>query len=150
VLKGLTFGFLPCGGQVVVQDVKFVEQSMYQEEGSPSWASLLSPVGTSTPQLSGNYSGAKAYQDMEKVWNEYFSDPTEWWDNRGKKQNPRYPDFKHKTTNEALWVDSYKTPEWVPDQLEKLEAARKKFEASRGELAGHPQNETNMTGLKDF
>ncbi len=38
---------------MVVQDVKFVEQSMYQEEGSPSWASLLPPVGTSTPQLSG-------------------------------------------------------------------------------------------------
>ncbi|CAK9265225.1 unnamed protein product [Sphagnum jensenii] len=136
--------------RVVVQDLKFVEQSMYQEEGSPSWASLLPPVGTSTPQISGNYSGAKAYQDMEMVWNEYFSDPTQWWDNRGKKQNPRYPDFKHKTTNEALWVDSYKTPEWVPDQLEKLEAARKEFEASRGESAGHSQNETNMTGLKDF
>ncbi len=66
------------------------------------------------------------------------------------QQNPRYPDFKHKTTNEALWVDSYKTPEWVPDQLEKLEAARKEFEASRGESAGHSQNETNMTGLRDF
>ncbi len=35
--------------------------------------------------MSGNYSGAKAYQDMEMVWNEYFSDPTQWWDNRGKK-----------------------------------------------------------------
>ncbi len=26
---------------------------------------------------------------MEKAWNEYFSDPTQWWDNRGKKVSPR-------------------------------------------------------------
>jgi hypothetical protein len=87
---------------------------------------------------------------MEKAWNEYFSDPTQWWDNRGKKQNPRYPDFKHKTTNEALWIDSYKTPKWVPGQLEKLEAARRQFEASRGKSAGRTQHDPNFMDFKDF
>jgi hypothetical protein len=134
----------------VVQDLNFVEQSYYQEAGVTSWTSQSPPVGASMPQPSGQYPAANSYPEMEKAWNEYFSDPTQWWDNRGKKQNPRYPDFKHKTTNEALWIDSYKTPKWVPGQLEKLEAARRQFEASRGKSAGRTQHDPNFMDFKDF
>ncbi|CAM6019022.1 unnamed protein product [Sphagnum balticum] len=136
--------------RVVVQDLNFVEQSYYQEAGVTDWASQSPPVGASMPQPSGQYPAANSYPEMEKAWNEYFSDPTQWWDNRGKKQNPRYPDFKHKTTNEALWIDSYKTPKWVPGQLEKLEAARRQFEASRGKSAGRTQHDPNFMDFKDF
>ncbi len=29
-------------------------------------------------------------------WEKYFDDPSAWWDNRGKKTNPKAPDFVHK------------------------------------------------------
>lgn len=28
---------------------------------------------------------AAANAETEKLWNEYFSDPNQWWDNRAKK-----------------------------------------------------------------
>jgi len=38
----------------------------------------------------------------EKLWREFFLDPSQWWDHRSEKANERYPDFKHKETQEAL------------------------------------------------
>jgi hypothetical protein len=32
----------------------------------------------------------------ETLWRQFFSDPSQWWDCRSEKVNPRYPDFKHK------------------------------------------------------
>ena len=39
--------------------------------------------------------------------------PEEWWDNRTTRSNPRAPDFKHKRTRRALWIDNWETPDWV-------------------------------------
>ncbi|ESQ30815.1 hypothetical protein EUTSA_v10011640mg [Eutrema salsugineum] len=50
----------------------------------------------------------------------FFANPQEWWDNRRDKLNPRWPDFKHKDTGEALWLHS-DTPVWVSRQLELLD-----------------------------
>lgn len=63
--------------------------------------------------------------------------------------SPKTPDFKHKSTNEALWIVSKKTPSWVPGQLEKLEAAKQKFIASGG---GMPRQSNSISGVdfKDF
>ncbi|KAJ7523169.1 hypothetical protein O6H91_18G040000 [Diphasiastrum complanatum] len=44
---------------------------------------------------------------------QFFADPSQWWDHRFDKNNPRYPDFKHKETQEALWIDGRSTPPWV-------------------------------------
>jgi hypothetical protein len=27
------------------------------------------------------------------LWQQYFANPEQWWDNRGSKRNPRSPDF---------------------------------------------------------
>lgn len=51
-------------------------------------------------------------------WLRYFDTRTEWYDNRETKTNPRGPDFKHKKDNEALWLNSNDTPEWVTAQLQ--------------------------------
>jgi len=40
----------------------------------------------------------------EKLWREFFLDPSQWWDHRSEKTNERYPDFKHKKTQESLWL----------------------------------------------
>ncbi|KAJ7564381.1 hypothetical protein O6H91_02G014700 [Diphasiastrum complanatum] len=50
---------------------------------------------------------------VEQPWQEFLSDPSQWWDNRFIKKNPKYPDFKHKITHEGLWIEGrLKTP-WV-------------------------------------
>ncbi|CAM6003402.1 unnamed protein product, partial [Sphagnum balticum] len=57
----------------------------------------------------------------EKLWREFFVDPSHWWDHRPEKldldfcssTNERYPDFKHKNTWEALWVEDRRNSPWV-------------------------------------
>jgi hypothetical protein len=39
-----------------------------------------------------------------------------------QQKNPRYPDFKHKQTGEALWVDGRNNPNWVISQLAVLDS----------------------------
>ena len=53
----------------------------------------------------------------EYHWRQYFADPSQWWDNQENKRNPRCPDFKHKVTRKALWIDGWYTPDWVSDRL---------------------------------
>ncbi|KAJ7524559.1 hypothetical protein O6H91_17G011300 [Diphasiastrum complanatum] len=54
---------------------------------------------------------------MEQLWQEFFSDPSQWWDNRFTKKSPKYPDFKHKSTLEGLWVDGWLNPSWVKEKM---------------------------------
>jgi len=46
------------------------------------------------------------------------------------QRNPKAPDFKHKDTGEALWIEGRYTPQWVSSQLEILDARM-------GSNAGH-------------
>jgi len=39
-----------------------------------------------------------------------------------QQKNPRYPDFKHKHTGEALWVDGRNNPNWLISQLAVLDS----------------------------
>lgn len=60
------------------------------------------------------------YKDRLHLWQVFFSNPYEWWDNREGKKNPRQPDFKHKDTGEALWL-SRNDPPWIEKQLQLLD-----------------------------
>uniref|UniRef100_A0A803MKN3 Uncharacterized protein n=1 Tax=Chenopodium quinoa TaxID=63459 RepID=A0A803MKN3_CHEQI len=40
-----------------------------------------------------------------------FANPSDWYDNRKSKKNPKQPDFKHKSTGEVLWF-SERDPPW--------------------------------------
>ncbi|KAJ7534255.1 hypothetical protein O6H91_13G086000 [Diphasiastrum complanatum] len=51
--------------------------------------------------------------NSEQLWRRFFSDPSQWWDHRFDKTNARFPDFKHKKTQDALWIDARSTPRWV-------------------------------------
>ncbi|KAJ7571470.1 hypothetical protein O6H91_01G164100 [Diphasiastrum complanatum] len=57
---------------------------------------------------------------MEQLWQEFFSDPSQWVDNRLTKISPKYPDFKHKITREGLWVDGWLNPSWVYEKMASL------------------------------
>ncbi|KAI5075142.1 hypothetical protein GOP47_0009218 [Adiantum capillus-veneris] len=65
---------------------------------------------------------AEKAKEMEKLWQVFFADPLEWWDNRKSKKTPSYPDFKNKSGGEALWIESLTTPSWVKSQLELLDS----------------------------
>ena len=41
----------------------------------------------------------------EDKWRRFFADSTRYWDNRFGKRNERAPDFKHKDSGEALWIN---------------------------------------------
>ncbi|KAJ7568443.1 hypothetical protein O6H91_01G033100 [Diphasiastrum complanatum] len=67
--------------------------------------------GSSTPEISGRV------VRMEQLWQEFFSDPSQWWDNRFIKTSPKYPDFKHKSTHEGLWIEGRLNPIWVKAKM---------------------------------
>jgi pentatricopeptide repeat protein len=58
-----------------------------------------------------------AYNQRDKLWREFFSDPSQWWDCRPEKVNVRYPDFKHKKAQGALWLGDGQNPPWVGEKL---------------------------------
>ena len=46
---------------------------------------------------------------IETLWRDVCEHSDQWWDNRFSKRNPKAPDFKHKTTKKALWIDNWFT-----------------------------------------
>ncbi|KAI5069669.1 hypothetical protein GOP47_0015970, partial [Adiantum capillus-veneris] len=54
---------------------------------------------------------------VESVWKEYFRDPSQWRDNRNSKISAAYPDFKHRVTNQPLWLDCTYNPSWIAEEL---------------------------------
>lgn len=54
----------------------------------------------------------------EESWKDLVQNPDKWWDNRSDKRNLKAPDFKHKETGEALWLNE--SPTWVLSELPPL------------------------------
>ncbi|KAI4329719.1 hypothetical protein MLD38_028072 [Melastoma candidum] len=100
--------------KVVVQQLNFIERSM----PSPTF-SEQSPYPSSTGKINDNSQSAGSNAEL---WQAFFANPLEWWDNRRNKRNPKYPDFKHKDTGEALWVEGKYNPTWVKSQLAILDS----------------------------
>ncbi|XP_017255682.2 protein OSB1, mitochondrial [Daucus carota subsp. sativus] len=57
------------------------------------------------------------YNDRLHLWQVYFANPLEWFDNRNSKKSPHHPDFRHKDTGEVLWL-KHNDPPWIRKQLE--------------------------------
>lgn len=79
-------------------------------EGCPPLFSDLNPGKRSPPT------------DLEQKWKDFFANPSKWWDYRTSKKSPKYPDFRHKTSGEVLWIDSFNSPAWVKPQLAVLDS----------------------------
>lgn len=73
-------------------------------------------------------------KEGEKMWQLFFADPSDWWDNRTTKKGPNYPDFRSKTTGDGLWVESSSTPSWVKSQLEILDSKAKFLKGGDGKV----------------
>lgn len=46
--------------------------------------------------------------DKDQVWQDLINDRSAYWDMRGRKTNPKAPDFKHKSTGDV------RGPSWAP------------------------------------
>ena len=46
----------------------------------------------------------------------------------------RFPDFKHKVSGDALWLDSYDTPKWVATSIEELDKLKQQQQADTADL----------------
>ncbi|KAF5196756.1 Osb1 protein [Thalictrum thalictroides] len=114
--------------KVVVQQLNFIEKSfspvpLYEQDRNST------PTGGQV----GN-SPSKNTGSTQELWQAFFANPVDWWDNRKNKKNLKYPDFKHKDTGESLWVDAKYNPPWVKSQLAILDSRMESFhsnEASR-------------------
>ncbi|KAJ7518207.1 hypothetical protein O6H91_21G059000 [Diphasiastrum complanatum] len=71
-----------------------------------------------TTEKASRINGGQEAWRTKQLWEEFFSDPSQWWDNRSDKKNPRFPDFKLRSTaGKALWVDKRFNPPWVHARL---------------------------------
>ncbi|CAH8362794.1 unnamed protein product [Eruca vesicaria subsp. sativa] len=95
---------------------KDTDEALWLSSGTPVWVTrhleLLDQRKEDDLEESEN--------DEIYLWKAFFANPDEWWDKRRNKKNPKLPDFKHKDTGEALWLNS-ETPVWVTRQLELLD-----------------------------
>ncbi|XP_057519707.1 protein OSB2, chloroplastic-like [Amaranthus tricolor] len=109
--------------KVTVQRLNFVERNSSSPVALYDGSSdLMATFGKSE-----NTAATSKLSTLE-LWQAFFANPTEWWDNRKNKKNLKYPDFKHKDTGEALWVESRYNPPWVKSQLEKLDPKMQSFQ----------------------
>ncbi|XP_048332537.1 protein OSB1, mitochondrial isoform X2 [Ziziphus jujuba] len=76
--------------------------------------------------------GVEKYRARLNLWQVFFTNPHEWWDNRKDKVNPKLPDFKHKDTGEALWQKP-DDPPWIKKQLQLLDSKM----AEQGQVIRH-------------
>lgn len=77
-------------------------------------APLPPPPPARPPAPPAAPAGGGGSDDKEHLWLDLAHNPDRWYDNRGNKRNPKGPDFKHKDSGEALWLNSRELPSWVP------------------------------------
>ncbi|XP_006651616.2 protein OSB2, chloroplastic-like [Oryza brachyantha] len=115
--------------KVVVQQLNFIESfqqvQLYEPEAGQDTlggkhGNYVGSTSDSTDGKSRDH--VNSSRSTEQLWQAFFANPLDWWDNRTNKKNPRYPDFKHKHTGEALWVDGRNNPNWVISQLAILDS----------------------------
>ncbi|RAL47697.1 hypothetical protein DM860_012322 [Cuscuta australis] len=102
--------------KVVVHELNFVERKTSSPVSYDGESNSITP-GTKPKNYAAN-----STESVEELWQAFFANPMEWWDNRKNKRSPKYPDFKHKSTGESLWVEGWNNPPWVKSQLAVLDS----------------------------
>ncbi|KAI5395057.1 protein OSB1, mitochondrial [Lathyrus oleraceus] len=116
--------------KVVAQQVSFIDRT---ELPAPSHDKDFDFITSDDGKKS--YAASNITGSVVELWQVFFANPGEWWDNRRNKRNPKAPDFKHKDTGEALWIDSRSTPPWVKSQLEILDKRMGSYTSQNGRMA---------------
>lgn len=79
----------------------------------------------------------------QELWKKFFVHPSDWWDNRFNKDNPKLSDFVHKTTKQALWFDPWRDPPWVALQLTALDEKSSSSSVKSTRLSSVQKGKTN-------
>jgi len=120
--------------KIVAKNFSFVQSSKSDEQrdggaGGGGYESSYTPAAQAAPrqqqarqpQASQQMGMPAGTSPKEALWRSLAEEPDTWWDNRDRKAqpgaNPRSPDFKHKESGEALWIESRDTPAWVLETL---------------------------------
>lgn len=70
--------------------------------------------GITRPRILGDSSAQDDCTERSvEDWRDLIANSGNKWDNRESRRNPRAPDFKHRGTRKALWIDNWQTPAWV-------------------------------------
>ncbi|EPS61785.1 hypothetical protein M569_13009, partial [Genlisea aurea] len=117
--KGLfdeSFGKL----HLVAENINFAEENEKAPRGN---GSPTVEKGAQKKAAGGGYTKKPTAEETLALWKDLTKNSLQWWDFRSHKANKlvkdRYPDFKQKVTNAALWLDA--APGWVLPGLAKLE-----------------------------
>ena len=97
------------------EGIEAIEQCAPSVSANPSSYVVIRP-SEAQPIVGSGLSGNKDFKE-EGVWQSFFNDPSQWWNNRFDKRNPRAPDFKHKIIRKALWVSGRTTLDWVCEKF---------------------------------
>ncbi|OVA10500.1 Primosome PriB/single-strand DNA-binding [Macleaya cordata] len=101
--------------EVTVEELNYVARNLKSETSKSEKSEDSEPKEGVIPTSSSSVVEKKA--ENLYLWQVFFANPFEWWDNRQHKTNPRQPDFRHKDTGEALWLDP-RDPPWVRRHLQ--------------------------------
>ncbi|TVU46150.1 hypothetical protein EJB05_05668, partial [Eragrostis curvula] len=119
--------------KIFVNELNFVLDPSKKPQSA---ADSLDP--SSTTFVTSQMQKENVYIDRLRLWQVFFANPYEWWDNRQSKPYVNYPDFKHKDTREKIWLNP-EDPPWVQKQLElhDLEIAENGHKGNRHSLKNH-------------
>ncbi|XP_039052731.1 protein OSB1, mitochondrial-like [Hibiscus syriacus] len=101
---------------IVYYKVNVTELNFVSQQGQRSTTRKCEEL---EPEQDPGEAGMERYNSPLYLWQVFFTSLSEWWDNR--KKNPSQPDFKHKDTGEALWLNP-DDPPWIRKQLELLDS----------------------------
>ncbi|KAE8659081.1 Nbs-lrr resistance protein isoform 1 [Hibiscus syriacus] len=103
---------------IVYYQVNVTELNFVAQQGQRSNTRKCEELGS---KQDVGEAGMGRYNSQQYLWQVFFTSPFEWWDNRKSKKKPSQPDFKHKDTGEALWLNP-DDPPWIRKQLELLDS----------------------------
>ncbi|KAJ8470094.1 hypothetical protein OPV22_024437 [Ensete ventricosum] len=93
--------------KVDVQDLNFIKQ----------YRQIHKSTEMEIPVVSSTVDDGKELRDRLHLWQVFFRNPHEWWDNRQRKLSPDAADFRHKDTHDVLCLRP-DDPSWVRRQLQ--------------------------------
>ncbi|XP_042409503.1 protein OSB1, mitochondrial-like isoform X1 [Zingiber officinale] len=103
--------------KVVVKDLNFVYR--IGDNKKPTNHDKLIKEESTAPI---SFDSAEETMDRLRLWQIFFANPHEWWDNREHKLYPTSPDFRHKDTHECLRLMP-NDPPWIQRQLQRYDSS---------------------------
>lgn len=112
-------GFTPANVQVAQQQAPSNVVPGPFDGGQPPQQPVPQQGQSFQPQVPQAPGTAQGGDKVTLLWQDYFNNPSGFYDNRNDKRNPNSPDFKRKSDGEGLWLTGKygNAPDWVFQRL---------------------------------